>query len=158
MNSEFFKKRLEFYRNLDVKLVQFGGGTADWLVALGRTDLLEDLARLVSKSGFIPLLICHWTSLVLPLAEKELDVAGYIVPVNKLWSLLSLSDALDVIEKTEKPIIAMKPLARGILVHDLEDAFTFLFKKVGVEAVLVGVSSVAEAKQTFLTLGKINER
>jgi hypothetical protein len=158
MNSEFFQKRLEFYRNVNVKLVQFGGGTADWLAALGRTDLLEELTHLIRKNGFIPLLICHWTSLVLPLAEKELDVAGYIVPINRLWSLLSLSDALDVIKKINKPIIAMKPLASGALAHDLEDAFTFLFKKVGVTAVQVGVSSVAEAKQTFLTICEIDER
>jgi hypothetical protein len=155
MELDFFRKRLEFYRNLGVKLVQFGGGAADWLVTLGRTDLLKDLAGLIRKSGFIPMLVCHWTSLVLPVAEKELDVAGYIVPINKLWSLLSLSDALDVIKRIRKPIIAMKPIAQGVLAHDLEGAFTFLLKKVAVAAFLVGVSSVAQAKQTFLTLRKI---
>jgi hypothetical protein len=158
MKIEFFKKRLEFYRNLDVKLVQFGGGTADWLVALGRTDLLKDLTRIIRESRFIPLLVCHWITLVLPIAEKELDVAGYIVPINKLWSLLSLSNALEVLKKTNKPIIAMKPLAQGALAHDPENAFTFLFKKARVAAVLVGVSSIAEAKQTFLALRKIDQR
>jgi aryl-alcohol dehydrogenase-like predicted oxidoreductase len=83
-----------------------------------------------------------------------LDVAGYIVPINKLWSLLSLSDALDVMKNIRKPIIAMKPLAQGILAHDLEGAFTFLFKKARITAVLVSVSSVAEAKQTSLALSK----
>jgi hypothetical protein len=155
MNSEFFKKKLKFYRDLDVRLVQFGGGTADWLVALGRTDLLENLNRLIRKSGFIPLLVCHWVSCVLPIAERELDVAGYIVPLNKLWSLLSLSDSLDVIKRIRKPIIAMKPLSQGFLAYDVEDAFTFLFKKVGVSAVLVGVSSVTEAKKTFSMIRKI---
>jgi hypothetical protein len=155
MKSEFFKERLGFYRDLHVKVMQFGGGTADWLVALGRTDLLEDLNRLIRKNGFIPLLVCHWVSYVLPLTERELDVAGYIVPLNKLWSLLSLSDSLDVLKRIKKPIIAMKTLSQGFLTHDLEGAFTFLFKKVGVAAVLVGVSSVTEAKQTFSAIGKI---
>jgi hypothetical protein len=155
INTEFFKKRLEFYRNLDVKVVQYGGGTADWLVALGRTDLLNDLAHLIRKSGFVPLLICHWASLVLPHAEKELDVAGYVIPLNRLWSLQSLSDVLNVIRGIGKPVIAMKPLAQGVLARDLEGAFEFLFEKAGVTAVLVGVSSIAEAKQTFRTLGKI---
>jgi hypothetical protein len=155
MNSEFFRERLAIYRDLDVKLVTFGGGTADWLVALGRVDLLQDLNRLIRKSGFVPILTCHWTSHVLPIAEKELDVAGYIVPLNKLWGLSTLQDALGVIKGIKKPIIAMKPLARGILSHDIEGAFTFLFKKVGVAAVLVGASSVTEAKQTFSLLSKI---
>jgi hypothetical protein len=158
MKPEVFEKRLELFRNLGVKLVQFGGVTADWLVALGRIDLLGDLTRLVRKGGFIPLLVCHWTSLVLPLAERELDVAGYIVPVNKLWSLLSRSEALGVIRKIRKPIIAMKPLARGALAQDIEGAFTFLFKKAGVTAVLVGISSVEEAKQTFIILSRVDRR
>jgi hypothetical protein len=155
MKSEFFKERLAFYRDLDVNLVQFGGGAADWLVALGRTDLLEDLNRLIRKSGFIPLLVCHCVSHTLPIAERELDVAGYIVPLNRLWSLLSLSDSLDVIKRIRKPIIAMKPLSQGFLAYDIEGAFTFLFKKVGVTAVLVGVSSVTEAKKTFSAIRKI---
>jgi hypothetical protein len=158
MKPEFFEKRLKLYRNLDVKLIQFGGITADWLVALGRVDLLENLTRLIRKCGLIPLLVCHWTSLVLPRADRELDVAGYIVPINKLWSLLSRSEALDVMRKIRKPVIAMKPLAQGVLAHDIEGAFTFLFKKARVNAVLVGISSVSEAKQTFLILSRIDRR
>jgi hypothetical protein len=152
MNSEFFEKKLEFYRHLDLKIVLYGGGTADWLVALGRTDLLEKLTHLIRRRGFIPILVCHWASLVLPRAEKELDTAGYVIPLNRLWSVLSLADVLNVIKGIRKPIIAMKPLARGALANDLEGAFEFLFKKAGVTAVLVGVSSVAEAKQTFQAL------
>lgn len=108
IDSEFFKRRLELYRQLNIKLVQFGGGTADWLAALGRTDLLETLSRLIINKGFIPILVCHWTSMVLPIAEKELEVAGYIVPLNKLWGLLTLSETLRTIKNIEKPIIAMK--------------------------------------------------
>jgi aryl-alcohol dehydrogenase-like predicted oxidoreductase len=93
--------------------------------------------------------------MVLPIAEKELDVAGYIVPLNKLWSLLSLSDALNVIKKIRKPIIAMKPLTQGLLAHDLEGAFKFLLKEARVAAVMVGVSSISEVKQTFLILSRI---
>jgi hypothetical protein len=155
MKPDFFEKRLELYRKMSLKLVQFGGGTADWLVALGREDLLKDLSRLIRMKGFAPILICHWTSLVLPVAEKGLDVAGYVVPVNRLWGLLTLSEALETIRSVEKPVIAMKTLAQGALAHDLQDAFTYLFKKAKVAGVLVGVSSVAEAKQTFSTLARV---
>jgi len=155
MRPEFFKRRLELYRKLNVKLVQFGGGTADWLAAMGRMDLLQSLSRLISNSGFIPLLICHWTSMVLPIAEKELEVAGYIVPLNKLWGLLTLSESLHTIKNIEKPIIAMKTLARGALAHDIQGAFTFLLKEAIVTAVMVGVSSKIEAKQTFSIVGKV---
>jgi hypothetical protein len=155
MKPGFFEERLELYRKLNVKLVQFGGGTADWLIALEREDLLKDLSQLVRKKGFAPILTCHLTSLVLPIAEKELDVAGYIVPLNKLWGLLTLSEALDTIKSVGKPVIAMKTLAQGALAHDLQDAFTYLFKKAKVAGVLVGVSSVAEARQTFSALARV---
>jgi hypothetical protein len=155
MKPDFFTKRLELYRKLNVRLVQFGGGTADWLVAFGRVDLLRDLLQLVRRNGFVPILICHWASLVLPVAEKELDVAGYIVPLNKSWGLLTLSEALEAIKNVEKPVIAMKTLAQGALAYDLQDAFTYLTEKLKVAGLLVGVSSVSEAKQTFSTVARI---
>jgi hypothetical protein len=65
-------------------------------------------------------------------AERELNVAGYVVPLNRLWGLLSLSDSLDVLKRIRKPIIAMKPLSQVSLALDLEGAFTFLFKLVPV--------------------------
>jgi hypothetical protein len=156
MKPEFFMRRLELYQKLNVKLVQFGGIAADWLVSIGRTDLLEKLLQLIKSKRFTPILICHWTSIVLPISEKELDeVEGYIIPINKLWGLLTLKEALKTIKNIEKPIIAMKTLAHNALLNDMESAFHFLFKEAGVTAVLVGVSSKAEAKQTFLTIGKV---
>jgi hypothetical protein len=155
MKLDFFKERLELYRKLNVRLVQLGGETADWLAALGRVDLLRDLSQLVRRNGFVPILICHWTSLVLPVAEKELDLAGYIVPLNKSWSLLTLSEALEAIKNVEKPVIAMKTLAQGALAHDLQDAFIYVIKKLKVAGLLVGVSSVLEAKRTFSTLARV---
>jgi hypothetical protein len=155
MKIEFFKNRLELYKKLNVKLVQFGGGTADWLGAIGRTDLLETLSRLIRNSGFVPVLIAHWTSMVITISEKELEVAGYIVPLNRLWGLLTLPDALSAIKKTERPVIAMKTLAQGALANDLQEAFTFIFKEAGATAALVGVSSQNEARQTFSTIAEV---
>lgn len=155
MKPCFFEERLELYRKLNVRLVQFGGETADWLIVLGREDLLKNFTQLIRSKGFVPILICHLASLVLPVAEKELDVAGYIVPLNKLWGLLTLSQALDTIRSVKKPVIAMKPLARGVLADDLQGAFAYLFKKAKVAGVLVGVSSVSQAKQTFSTLARL---
>jgi hypothetical protein len=150
----FFEERLKLYKQLDLQLVQFGGGTADWLVAIGRTDLLKRLSELIRKAGFTPILICHWTSITLPVIERELEVAGYIIPLNKMWGLLTLSETLEVIKNVEKPVIAMKVLAQGTLGNDLHAAFRFAFKKAKVKAVLVGVSSEYEAKQTFSAIAK----
>ena len=149
LNQRHFENQLALYKELNVKLVQFGGGLADWLVGVGRTDLLQELAHMITSRGCIPLLICHWTSMVLPVCEEELDVEGYIVPLNKLWGLLTLPEALKAIKNVGKPVIAMKPLALGALAHDIQSAFSFLFRKAEVAAVMVGVSSNVEAEQTF---------
>jgi hypothetical protein len=155
IEPDFFERRLRLYKKLKVDLIQFGGGTADWLVAIGRVDLLERLSTMIRRGGFKPLLISHWTSMVLPAVGKRFDVAGYIVPLSRSWGLLTLAEAVKAIKKTEKPVIAMKVLARGALANDLEGAFTFVFKKAGVAAVMVGVSSELEARQTFSTLAKV---
>lgn len=155
IEPRFFEKRLGLYRHLNLKLVQFAGVTADWLASMGRMDLLVYLSQLIKRGRFKSLLICHWASIVLPLAEKELEVAGYVIPINKLWSLLSLSETLNAIKNVKKPLIAMKPLAMGVLANDLYEAFKFLFRKAKVEAVMVGVSSQTEAKQTFLAIAKV---
>lgn len=149
LNRRHFENQLALYEELNVKLVQFGGGLADWLVGVGRTDLLQELAHMITSRGCIPILICHWTSMVLPVCEEELDVEGYIVPLNKQWGLLTLPEALKAIKDVEKPVIAMKPLALGALAYDIRSAFTFLFEKAKVAAIMVGVSSKVEAEQTF---------
>ena len=96
-------------------------------VAMRRRDLLETLSHLVRNSGFIPLLIAHWTSMALPIAERELEVAGYIIPLNKLWSLSTPYEAMSTIRNNEKPIIAVKPLAQGALANDLEGSAYICF-------------------------------
>jgi hypothetical protein len=155
IKPDFFEKRLRLYKRLNVDLVQFGGGTADWLVAIGRVDLLERLSTMIRRGGFKPLLIGHWTSMILPVVGKRFDVAGYIVPLSRSWGLLTLAEAIKAIKDTGKPVIAMKVLARGALANDLEGAFTFVFKKAGIAAVMVGVSSELEARQTFSTLARV---
>ena len=69
--------------------------------------------------------------------------------------MLTLHEALKTIKNIEKPIIAMKTLAQNALLNDMESAYHFLFEEADVTAVLVGVSSKIEAKQTFSTIGTV---
>ncbi len=156
LEPAFFENRLELYKKLNLKLVQFGGIAADWLVGVERVDLLEKLLQMIRRRGFTPILVCHFASMVLPVFEKELDgVAAYIIPLNKRWSLLTLQETLRVVKKIDKPIIAMKTLSQGLLLNEIRSAYAFLFSKADVTAVLVGVASKVEAEQTFSTIGKV---
>jgi hypothetical protein len=150
-----YKQRLRKYRGI-TEIIQFGGKLADWLIGIRRIDLLISLCDMIRKEGYKPLLACHFASMVVHECEKtKLDVAGYIIPLNKLWSLWTLEDTLGVIRLVDRPIIAMKPLAYGQLANNLEEAFKFLYEDARVEATMPGVASEHEAIKTFSAAKKV---
>jgi hypothetical protein len=125
----------------------------DWLLALGRIDLLHEMVSRVRGRGFIPIFSGQWATFVLPKA-KPLDVAAYAVPVNKKWSLFDLPRASDLIKKFEKPVISLNPLADGTLLKESEGAFSFLFDELKILAAVSGIVSQEEAKTIVEALMK----
>jgi hypothetical protein len=125
----------------------------DWLLALGRIDLLHEMVSRVRGRGFIPIFSGQWATFVLPKA-KPLDVAAYAVPVNKKWSLFDLPRASALIKKFEKPVISLNPLADGTLLKESEGAFSFLFDELKILAAVSGIVSQEEAKTIVEALMK----
>ena len=116
----------------------------DWLLALGRIDLLHEMVSKVRGKGFIPIFSGQWATFTLPKA-KSLDVAAYAIPINKKWSLFDLQQASNLIKKFEKPVISLNPLADGKLLKESESALSFLFDELKVYAVIVKIASEGEA-------------
>jgi hypothetical protein len=125
----------------------------DWLLALGRIDLLHEMVSKVRGRGFVPIFSGQWATFVLPMA-KPLDVAAYAVPVNKKWSLFDLQRAANLIKKFEKPVISLNPLADGTLLEESEGAFSFLFDELKIVAAISGIASQEEAKTIVAALMK----
>ena len=125
----------------------------DWLLALGRIDLLHEIVSSVRKKGFIPIFSGQWATFVLPKA-KPLRVAAYAVPINKKWSLFDLQRACDLIKKFDKPVISLNPLADGMLLKESEGAFSFLFDELKICAAIPRFASEGEAKTIAETLIK----
>jgi hypothetical protein len=125
----------------------------DWLLALGRIDLLHEMVSKVRGRGFIPVFSGQWATFVLPKA-KPLNVAAYAVPINKKWSLFDLQRASDLIKKFEKPVISLNPLADGTLLKESEGAFSFLFNELKIYAAIPGIASQEEAKTIVEALMK----
>jgi hypothetical protein len=125
----------------------------DWLLALGRIDLLHEMIAKARGRGFIPIFSGQWATFVLPKA-KPLDVAAYAVPINKKWSLFDWQRACDLIKKFEKPVISMNPLADGTLLKESEGAFSFLFDELKIVAAIPRIASQGEAKTIVETLMK----
>jgi len=118
----------------------------DWLLALGRIDLLQRMVARVRERGFIPLFSGQWAIFSLPKA-KPLEVAAYAVPINRGRSFLDLAHASDVIKRFDKPVISLNPLANGELLNETETALTFLFDELKIYAAITEVASEEEVKK-----------
>jgi hypothetical protein len=127
----------------------------DWLLALGRIDLLQEMVSKVREKGFIPIFSGQWATFALPKA-KSLDVSAYAVPINKKWSLFDLERATDLIKKFDKPVISLNPLADGTLLKESERAFSFLFDELKIVAAIPKIASEREAKTIVEVLMKFS--
>jgi hypothetical protein len=125
----------------------------DWLLALGRIDLLKEMVRRAREKGFIPIFSGQWATFVLPKA-KPLDVAAYAVPINKKWSLFDLTQACDLIKKFDKPVISLNPLADGKLLRTPEEAFSFLFNELKIHSAIAEIGSEEDMRRIVEVLKK----
>jgi hypothetical protein len=148
-----FEEALSLFDPDESPFLLVGEKYGDWLLALGRIDLLREMVSRVRGKGFIPIFSGQWATFVLPKA-KPLNVAAYAVPINKNWSLFDLQRASDLIKKFEKPVISLNPLADGTLLKESEGAFTFLFDELKVYSAISEIASEGEAKTILEILMK----
>jgi hypothetical protein len=148
-----FEEALSLFDPEESPFLFIGERYGDWLLALGRIDLLHEMVSKVRGSGFIPIFSGQWATFVLPQA-KPLNVAAYAVPVNEKWSLFDLQRASDLIKKFEKPVISLNPLADRKLLKESEGAFSFLFDELKICAAIPEIASVGEAKRIIEALMK----
>lgn len=147
LDEDAFRKRLSVFG--DCQYVCLGGSDADWLIPLGRIDVVADLARVVRQEGFIPILLCQYATLVVPAAEAAgLDVAGYAVPLNRAWSWFGRDECVEIVKSLDKPVIAFMPLASGGLRTDVRSALDWLYAEVGVQSILFGTAAADHARET----------
>jgi hypothetical protein len=148
-----FEEACSLFNPEESPFLFIGERYGDWLLALGRIDLLHKMVSKVRARGFIPIFSGQWATFVLPKA-KPLDVAAYAVPINKKWSLFDLQRASDLIKKFEKSVISLNPLADGTLLNESEGAFSFLFDELKIVAAIPGIASQEEAKTIVEALMK----
>jgi hypothetical protein len=148
-----FDKALSLFDPKESPFLLVGEKYGDWLLALGRIDLLREMVSRVREKGFIPIYSGQWATFVLPRA-KPLDVAACAIPINKKWSLFDLQQASNLVKKSDKPVISLNPLADGKLLKESEGAFSFLFNELKVYAVIAKIASEEEARKIIEVLKK----
>lgn len=149
-----FDKALSLFNPKESPFLLVGEKYGDWLLALGRIDLLKEMVRRVREKGFIPIFSGQWATFSLPKA-KPLDVAAYAIPINKNWSLFDHTQACDLIKKFDKPVISLNPLADGKLIGKSEDAFSFLFDGLKIYSAIIEIGREGEVRRIFEAVKKI---
>ncbi len=134
-------------------LLMIGERYGDFLLGLGRIDLLHDMVRRAGERGFIPILSGQWATFLLPKA-KSLNVAGYAVPINRTLGLFELSKASDVIRKFDRPVISLEPFAGRGLSADVDDALAFLFADLKIHGAVAEVSAEDDLRAILRALRK----
>jgi hypothetical protein len=149
-----FEKALSLFHPGESPFVLVGGRYGDWLLALGRIDLLKQMMAKVRERGFTPVYSGQWATFCLPKA-KSLDVVAYAVPINKKWSFFDLDQACVLIKKFDRPVISLNPLADGTLLKNSEEAFSFLFKELKITLAIVEIHSEQEVEILLRVAEKI---
>ena len=150
-----FDKALSLLNPEDSPFLMVGERYGDWLLALGRIDLLKEMVGRVREKGFIPIFSSQWATFALPKA-KPLDVAAYAVPINKRRGLFDLTQACNLIKRFDRPVISINPLDDGKLLGELWEAFSFLFEEVKIYLAVVEIDSETEVNKVFEAAQKIS--
>jgi len=112
-----------------------------------KPEFAEALAA-IRAAGFVPGMSSHNGGETVPLAEK-FDVQVVNTPINKIaWRMCPcVEQVLDVVRKSSRKIIGMKPLAMGRIAP--QEGIEFALSVPGVDGVCVGIATPAEAEETF---------
>ena len=149
-----FDKALSLFDPRESPFLIMGEKYGDWMLALGRIDLLKEMMQRVRERGFIPIYSGQWATFLLPKA-KPLNVAAFAIPINKKWSLFDLTEACLLIKKFDKPVISLNPLDDGKLLRRSEEAFSFLLEELKIYSAITEISSEEELRIIVETLERI---
>jgi hypothetical protein len=131
-----------------------GGRYGDWLLGLGRSDLLKEMVSRTREKGFIPILSGQWATFFLP-KVKPLDAAAYAIPINKKGGFFDLNQACDLIKKFDKPVISLNALGDQELLMDPEGALSFLMNELKIHLAIAKVSTEEELERVLKAVEKI---
>jgi hypothetical protein len=149
-----YGKMLSLFDPRESPFLMLGERYGDWLLALGRLDLLGKMVSKAREAGFIPVFSGQWATFALPKA-KALDVSAYAVPINKRRSLFDLNQACELIKKFDKPVISLNPLGDANLRKRPGEAFSFLFEELKIYSAIAEISTENDLKKIVQALENV---
>lgn len=154
-DSERLESELSNFNITETKIIILNGRYGEWLLTLGRIDLIIKTVERVKKKGFISIFSGQWTPYFLPKA-RSIEVAAYAVPINKKRGAFNFEKESELIKKFEKPVIALNPFANGRLLKKSREIFSFIFDELKILATIIEISSTEELKKVLDNISGIH--
>jgi hypothetical protein len=140
-------------------LIAEPGSETGFLALSGRCDLLEDFIGTLRDRLSCPVFVAthHAGSTIPILDESKVKIDGYLTPINRLGVMMfpSQESAIKAIKGTEKPVIAIKPLA-GSRIRPIE-AFRYVYREQKVKTCMVGIGSEKELDEDLRAVKSVLE-
>ena len=158
--SRGFEEHVATYRELNCQVMLVHGQITDALYIKAERTMQPEFADLLARirdEGFVPAMSTHNAGEVLP-AAASFDAAAVNTPINKImWRMCPCEEmVLNAIEKTEKAVIAMKPLAMGRIAP--QEGMAYVCRLPNVDGIVVGIGHEYEAEETFAAAQSIFDR
>lgn len=143
--------QVDYLKRVNCQVCLVHGQVTDSMFWRSESTFKPEFAELLASiraAGFVPGMSSHNGGETAPLAEK-FDVQVINTPVNKIaWRMCPcVEQVLDVVRKSSRKIIGMKPLAMGRVAP--QEGIEFALGVPGVDGVCVGIATPAEAEETF---------
>lgn len=141
-----FEKALSSFHSTESPFLIIGENYGEWLLALGRTDLLQEMVTKIRQKGFLPIFSCQWIDYILPRA-KPLDVTAFVIPIHNIGKPSHLGQVSALLRKLNKPVISLVPLTHQRFLKALKATLSFLFDELKVYVIMIKVASEEEVRR-----------
>jgi hypothetical protein len=146
-----FARHIDFLRRVNCQVCLVHGQNTDSFFRRSERTFPPEFTSLLTgirAAGFVPGMSSHNGGETIPVAEG-FDVAVINTPINKIaWRMCPcVEEVLGAVRYSSKKIIAMKPLAMGRIAP--EEGMQYIASVPGVDGVVVGIGTPAEAEETF---------
>jgi len=146
-----FRDHMDFLRRVNCQVCLVHGQDTDSFLHRAEWTFFPEFPELLTAiraEGFVPGMSSHNGGETIGVAEK-FDVAVINTPINKIaWRMCPCEEqVLGAVKASTKKIVAMKPLAMSRIAP--EDGIQYISTVPGIDGVVVGIGTAAEAEETF---------
>ncbi|MCX8116907.1 MAG: hypothetical protein N3G78_03105 [Desulfobacterota bacterium] len=153
-DPSLFDQALHPFLRQEIPFLLIGGPYGDWLLGLGRIDLLRSMVSAIREKGKTPIYQGEWAPFALPKA-KPLDVAAFAIPIHKDEGRLPFEETCKLIKKFERPVLGLRPFSSPPIGRRAEGPFSLLLKELKVYSLMVEVASERDLDLLFRWAEKV---